>query len=96
VEALAAIGFRRYIKITNIRLMENGPKIKKKVVSFITYFIMGFGFGFFICVLGGFFHWAPDIMWKETFFISSTLGILSGFGGELLFEQFMKFINYIF
>ena len=72
--------------------MEKESNIRKKAISFILSFIVGFGLGFFFCAIGGFFHNAPDIMWKETIFVSSIFGVLTVLFGD----SFIEFLGKIF
>jgi hypothetical protein len=67
----------------------NNTKNQKKLLQFIAYFIGGFFVGLIISVIGGYFHNAPQIMWKDTLMLSSGIGILSGFFGD-------RFLNLLF
>ncbi len=61
------------------------------ILSFFKYFIVGFIAGIALSMFGGFFHNAPDIMWKETLIFSLFFGIVIGIRGEKLLNWLSKF-----
>ena len=74
--------------------MSNIPKQKEKAVSFIAYFIGGFTIGLLISLIGGCFHNAPKIMWKEIIILSSTIGLLTGLWGDKFLDRLFKILKY--
>jgi hypothetical protein len=69
-------------------------KTKRSALNFISYFIVGFSIGLLISIIGGFFHDAPNVMWKETFVLSSATGLLSGFGGDKFLDRLGNILKY--
>ena len=69
---------------------------KEKIVSFSVYFMGGFFIGLLISLIGGFFHNAPMVMWKEALSTALIIDTLSGIWGDRFLDWFFKILKYVF